>query len=126
MPKSVFNTADTMVGRSAEGVAVSSTTTYYSDIMGEAHSSGLSAHFQWTGTPTGTFTFWVSNKPNPSTADDTDWVQDSTVFTAVNPAGVASKAAHTINHRAKHKRFKYVNASGSGVLFGWVHVGCDA
>lgn len=126
MAKSIFNTVETVAGSSTEGIAVTGATTYYSEMIGTGHSSGLSAHFQWTGTPTGTFTFWVSNKPNPSLTDDTDWVTDATVYTAVNPAGSASKSAHTITHRAKFKRFKYVNTSGTGVLYGWAHVNREA
>ena len=119
MSYSMFNTTDTRTGGSQEGVAVSSTTTYYGTLIAGAHSEGLSAHFATTGTPTGTISFWVSNKPMPSLTDDTDWVQDSSAFTAANPAGSATKSQHNIAQRAKWKRFKYVNSSGSGVLFGW-------
>ena len=125
MSKSIYNTYDTTVNTkspSIEGVAVSSTTTYYSEPIAGAHSEGFSLHLRWTGDPTGTFSFWVSNKPTPSLTDDTDWVQDSTAYTAANPAGSASKAQHNIAQRAKWKRMKYVNASGSGSIFGWVNV----
>lgn len=119
---SIYNTADTTEGRSVEGVAVSSTSTYYSTPMSGKHSDGHGLHLQWTGTPTGTFTFWVSDKPKPSLTDDSDWVQDSTNFTASNPAGSASKAQHNIACRHAWARIKYVNASGSGVLYGWANV----
>ena len=103
------------------GVAVSSTNTYYSDainIDGEA----VSWHFVWTGTPTGTFTLWYSNKPDASAADDTDWVQD-TGFPASNPAGSASKAFIQVAGAAGLRvRLKYVNASGSGTIKCWAYI----
>lgn len=99
-------------------VAVSSTTTYYSsaiDIDGES----VSWHFVWTGTPTGTFTLWYSNKPGADASTDADWVQDPT-FPAVNPAGSASKSFISASQTtARACRIKYVNASGSGVLTAW-------
>lgn len=102
------------------GVAVSGTTTYYSDainIDGEA----VSWHIVWTGTPTGTFTLWYSNKPDASLADDTDWVQDAT-FPASNPAGSASKAfVSATDVSALRCRLKYVNASGSGTIKCWAY-----
>lgn len=102
-------------------VAVSSTTTYYSEVFGTGDFTNWGMHFQWTGTPTGTITLWKSNKPNPSTADDTDWVQD-TAFTFVSPAGGASKGGYEAgNSGFKAYRVKYVNASGSGALSLWVH-----
>ncbi len=119
---SIFNTADGITGDSQEGIAVTGTNTYYSNLISNKHSSGFGLHLQWTGTPTGTFTFWVSDKPNPSLTDDTDWVNDTTGFTASNPAGSASKAQHNVAHRHAWGRIKYVNATGSGVLLGWVPV----
>jgi len=102
-------------------LAISGTDTYYSDainIDGEA----VSWHFVWTGTPTGTFTLWYSNVPNPNTANDNDWVQD-TGFPATNPAGSASKAFVSVTGTAALRvRLKYVNASGSGTLVTWAYV----
>jgi len=102
-------------------LAISGTDTYYSDainIDGEA----VSWHFVWTGTPTGTFTLWLSNKPDASAANDTDWVQD-TSFPASNPAGSASKAFISVSSIAALRcRIKYVNASGSGTLVAWAYV----
>lgn len=119
---SLLNTADTRTGSSQEGVAVSSTNTYYTSVMSGKHTSGQGFTLKWTGTPTGTFTFWVTDKPNPSLADDTDWVQDSTNFTAVNPAGSASTAQHNVTSRHAFCRVKYVNASGSGTLFCYYNI----
>lgn len=117
---SIYTTADSgAAGRSADGVAVSGTTTYYSAPISGKQADGMGLHLQWTGTPTGTFTLWMSDKPHPSLADDADWVQD-TGFSPTNPAGSASKMRDdTANAKAKWKRVKYVNASGTGVLYGW-------
>lgn len=102
-------------------VPVSSTTTYYSDAFGGADLALWGLHFEWTGTPTGTFTLWKSNKPKPSAADDTDWVQD-TALTFSNPAGSASKSGQEVGNAGfRFYRIKYVNASGSGTVSLWVH-----
>ncbi len=103
------------------GVAVSSTNTYYSDPvsarLGHLNGDGYGAHFWWTGTPTGTLTCWISDKEQPDRTSDADWVQDSG-FSPTNPAGSASAFHDDVeNTRARWKRFKYVNASGSGVLY---------
>lgn len=117
-----FNTQDTgAAGRMSEGVAVTGSNTYYGNPISGKNSSGFGIEFIWTGTPTGTITHWISNKPNPSLADDSDWVQESTLFTAVNPAGSASKSQHTLAHHGGLKRFKYVNSSGSGVFYAYVN-----
>ena len=108
------------VDNGANGVAVSSTNTYYSNsilIDGEA----VSWHFVWTGTPTGTFTLQYSNKPDAAAGSDTDWVED-TSFPAVNPAGAASKAFISASQTAAlYCRLKYVNASGSGTIKAWAY-----
>lgn len=107
---------------SAEGVTVTGTNTYYSKVWGARDSDGHGLQLSWTGTPTGTLTMWCSDKPHPSEVDDADWVQDAT-WTPTNPAGAASKFRDDAgNMKAYRKRIKYVNAAGSGVLFGWVSV----
>lgn len=106
----------------SEGVEVSSTNTYYSDMFGAASSDGQSIHLEWSGTPTGTFTLWCSDKPNPDESSDTDWVQD-TSFSPTNPAGSASKMLDSGgNMKSNLKRIKYVNTSGTGTLYGWATV----
>jgi len=103
-------------------LAVSGTSTYYSKAFSARDGQPVSVHLEWTGTPTGTFTLWYSNKEAPGTANDNDWVQDTT-FVASNPAGSASKAFHTIgNLAAKRVRLKYVNASGSGTIVGFATI----
>lgn len=94
--------------------------TIYSDIWAGTHRDGYGLHIAYTGTLTGTLTLWMSDKPFPSVADDTDWVQD-TAFSPTNPAGAAGKFRDdTGNAKSMHKRLKYVGASGAGTLFGWV------
>lgn len=106
-------------GDDLTGVSVTGTSTYYSTPFSADNGRPVSLHLVWTSTPTGTFTLWYSNKPNPSLADDTDWVQDTT-WSPTNPAGSASKAFYTIgNLTAVRCRVKYVNASSSGTIIGW-------
>ena len=106
------------------GVAVSGTDTFYSDLIagGPAGLDGFSLHLVWTGTPTGTFTLWASDRPDASLTDDTDWVQFTTGITFTNPAGSASKGLYEVgNARSLKYRVKYVNASGTGTLSAWAH-----
>jgi len=115
---SLYNTrqVDPALPFKVPGIAVSGTTTYYSDPIGP-RVQGFGYHFEWTGTPTGTLTLWRSNKTNPDLTSDTDWIQ-VTSFTPTNPAGSASKFGDEITFtNFKLYRFKYVNASGSGTLF---------
>jgi hypothetical protein len=120
---SIYTTqVDGITGQRSDGVAVSSTNTYYSDMITGKMADGCAVQLSWTGTPTGTFTYWVSDKAHPSLADDTDWVQD-TGFAPTNPAGSAGKMHDdTAVNKARWKRIKYVNASGTGTLFGYATV----
>ena len=105
-----------------QGVTVSSTNTYYSDMWTGEDCDGFALSLFWTGTPTGVFTLWMTDKPNPDQTNDNDWVQDTT-FAPTNPAGAAGKMRDdTGNAKAYRKRVKYVNASGSGVLTGFATV----
>jgi hypothetical protein len=101
---------------------VSGTTVYYSKPISSEWGDGFSLHLVWTGTPTGTFTVWKSNKPDPNPATDADWVQDLDFGTAGSLAtgGVADEfAASALNAKNAKWRVKYENASGTGVIFGW-------
>ncbi len=101
-----------------DGVAVSSTNTYYSKVISGSHSTSKAAHFYWTGTPTGTLTKWLSDKEAPILTTDADWVQD-TNFAVTNPAGSASQfREEKTGVSARWIRYRYINASGSGVLYG--------
>lgn len=122
-PVSVFVTKSTTDpgAEATDGVAVSSTTTYYSKLWSGARAVGYSSTVFYTGTPTGTFTLWMTDKPYPDLTTDTDWVQD-TGFVPTNPAGAAGGFLDNVaDGRPYHKRFKYVNSSGSGTIYGWVN-----
>jgi hypothetical protein len=96
--------------------------TQYSSVMQARDGEAISVHLEWTGTPTATLTLWYSNKPNPSAANDNDWVQDTT-FSPTNPAGSASKGFYTIgNLVALHVRIKCVLGAGAGTLGGWSYI----
>lgn len=105
-----------------KSVAVTGANTYYSKMWSGGDSVSYSLHVVWTGTPTGTFTLQVSNKPNPNEANDTDWVT-STEVVVVNPAGSASQflVSTTASPHMK-KRLKYVNSASSGTITGFVTV----
>lgn len=113
---------DAGTGQRNRAVAVSGTNTYYSNRF--AVQSGLYFGFthEWTGTPTGTLTFWYSDLDQPDETSDSDWKQDTT-YTPVNPAGAAGSTGDNGTGTGHlWYRFKYVNASGSGVLGGDVNV----
>lgn len=104
------------------GATMTSTNTVYSDVWTGLAADGYGLTLFWTGTPTGTFTLWMTDKPNPSLADDSDWIQDTT-FSPTNPAGAAGKFRDDTNTaKSWRKRVKYVNASGTGTLTGFVSV----
>lgn len=106
----------------SEGVAASSTNTYYSKPW-SCEQGSWSLQVQTTGTLTGTWTLWLSNKPHPSLTDDTDWVDISTHagFVETNPAGATTKWTATPDHLiGAWFRLKYVNASGTGNILAWV------
>lgn len=123
-PYSIFNTRSaTDPGAPARDFfAVSGTPTVYSEVWSGDESDGYGLTVFTTGTLTGTFTLWMTDKITPSLADDTDWVQDTT-FVPTNPAGAAVKYRDDGgNAKAKWKRLKYISASGAGNLQGWVSV----
>lgn len=124
MPIKIFVTADAADSGAPrmDGVEVSSTDTYYSKMWSGEATDAYDVQVEWTGDPTGTFTLQVSNKERPDETDDADWVT-STEITVVNPAGSASGFRQSCTGSpAYRKRLKYVNASGSGTLYGWVTV----
>lgn len=119
----LFYTTDTdAAGGQSNGVTVSSTNTYYSAVFSSPYANGFSFSMEWTGTPTGTFTLWYTNKENPVLTTDADWNQDTT-FAPTNPAGAAGSMGDggIGNAGARLWRIKYVNASGSGTLTGNAH-----
>jgi len=109
------------VSGDTNGVAVSGTTTYYSDITDVSSVLNPSYHLEWTGTPTGTFTVWGSNKENPVAANDNDWFNPTLAVAINQPAGSASKDFVDLTSWPFRKvRLKYVNASGSGTISAFV------
>ena len=124
VPYSIFNTrsgtdanAPALVGASLTGVV-----TAYSDPWSGESADGFNLSVFTTGTLSGTFTLWMTDKPYPGLADDTDWIQD-TSFAPTNPAGGAVKFQDAAgNTKAYRKRLKFVNASGTGTITGYVTV----
>src|SRR5688572_26695083 len=105
-----------------DGVAASSTNTYYSAKMAPDKQGMLGFTLQTTGTLTGEFTLWYSDEDNPVLTDDTDWVED-TAWTDTDPAGTATKVKYVVEGlRARWARIKYVNASGTGNVLGYCNV----
>lgn len=79
-----------------------------------------SYQFLWTGTPTGTLTIQVSNKPTPDDATDTDWTTLTLAVAITQPAGAAgSEFVGLDGLEALWVRPRYVNASGSGAVVAW-------
>ncbi len=103
------------------GVAVTGANTYYSKVWSGNDSAAYDLQVVWTGTPTGTLTLQVSDKPNPNEANDTDWVT-TTETVMVNPAGSASQFRVATTSSPGKKRLKYVNSASSGTLFAYVTV----
>jgi hypothetical protein len=124
LPQKIFVTASGTDANSprVDSVAVTGANTYYSKMWTGGDSVSYSLHVIWTGTPTGTFTLQVTDKPSPTETTDADWVT-STEVAVVNPAGVASQfLVSTVSSPHMKRRLKYVNSAGSGVLTGWVTV----
>lgn len=123
-PYSLFNTRS---GTDASApvlnfVAVSGTPTVYSDMWTGEDSDGYGLTVFTTGTLTGAFTLWMTDKINPDQTTDNDWVQDAS-FVPTNPAGAAVKFRDDGgNAKAYRKRLKYINASGTGNLQAFVTV----
>lgn len=119
----LFTTQDTgPQGYLTDGLAVTGANTYYSKPISCLGSDGFGMTIRWTGTPTGTFTVWRTDRRDPDLATDTDWTQDPDF----NGVGVGTLATGGIagiksfsNAIAKNWkwRIKYVNTSGTGVVF---------
>jgi hypothetical protein len=98
----------------------------------------VSVQAVWTGTPTGTFTFQVTDHPMPyldelgratpvtTTTDNTaaTWttLTNPTAFTALQPAGSATNAEFGFaDVGGGFFRVKYTNSSGTGTLDAWMN-----
>lgn len=123
-PISIFRTPGpgaATLGETYEGVAVSSTNTYYSTPLSCSFGDGFSLTLKWTGTPTGTFTVWKTDIAQPNLANDADWEQDTDFGTAGSVAAAGSAdiyASSAANAKNRWWRVKYVNASGTGTITG--------
>lgn len=96
--------------------AVSGTTVYYSKAW-SGLGQGFSLTVAYTGTPTGTITIWESARSFPALDTDTDWVDVTSTYTVVSPAGSATKFnIDAATGRGRRMRLKYTNASGSGTI----------
>jgi hypothetical protein len=105
-----------------DGLAITSNGTYYSDMWTGRLADGYGLTVLTTGTLTGTFTLWMTDKPFPNLANDSDWVQDTT-FAPTNPAGAGvSFRDDAGNAKAFHKRLKLVVSGGTGTAFAYVNV----
>lgn len=101
-----------------DGVAASATNTYYSSKF-SAVGGHLSFSLKTTGTLTGTFTMWYSDKEKPALDTDDDWVL-AVGPTLTNPAGAATFVKYAADGiEAGWVRIKYVNASGTGNVYGY-------
>lgn len=122
----MFTTIDatTPGGRyTLDGVAASDTSTYYSKkcVVGNPDNA-IGFTLETTGTLTGTFTLWWAAKEKPDLTTDTDWEQDTGV-TFTNPAGSPTVTAYSVTDiKGKWYRIRYVNASGTGTVYGWAVV----
>lgn len=109
-----------------DGVAVSGTSANRSTPIRVEAISRVSVHAVWTGTPTGVFLLQVSNKVKPDDSTDADWLTWTPGTAIVNPAGAAGQTllvfddARGAGVPCRWARVKYTNASGSGVLSGFV------
>lgn len=101
-----------------EGVDVSGVTVFRGTPMLISRLANCSYQFLWTGTPTGTFTIQVSNKPNPDLATDTDWTTLTLATAITQPAGSASNDFVDLSGLpALWVRPRYVNAASTGKIF---------
>lgn len=123
MSYTLFSTSDgSVMDKRTPGVAVTGTNTYYSKPVSSEWGDGFSLHLQWTGTPTGDFTVWRTNKPDANPLTDADWSQDLSFGTSgvLATGGVANNnSVSAQNAKNKLWRVKYVNASGTGTVFCW-------
>jgi hypothetical protein len=117
----VYRTTGGASQEGTNGVAVTNTGTTYSDITDVSSILNPSYHLEWSGTPTGTFTVWGSNKENPIAANDNDWFNPPLAVAISQPAGSASKDFVDLSGWPFRKmRLKYVASAGAGVINAFV------
>lgn len=115
-----FSTTDAnapaVLGGTMTGVAV-----LYSAIVSGKDRQNISGQLTWTGTPTGVFVLQYSDKQVPDQTNDNDWTNDTATFTQPAGAGGSSSIGAAATQQALsalHRRIKYTNTSGVGVLTG--------
>lgn len=109
---SLFTTSSTQ-----DGVAVSGTNTYYSTPVDKKSIQSAGLDFYW-GTNVGTFTIWISNKKNPSLANDNDWKQVTLAVPMTQPSGSNTGDYVDLSDLPfRWVRVKYVNSSGTGTIY---------
>ena len=99
----------------------SSNATKYSTPISQHGATGFSWHLLWTGSGVTTaVTIWASNKPKPSLADDTDWVQQTDI-TITGPTAQSSykTSANVGNANFYWYRLKLVTSAGNAVVDNW-------
>lgn len=121
---SLYNT--TASGDSAaprtEGVAVTASDPVRSSAW-SANNRSWGLHVITTGTLTGTWTLWASDKRHPDESTDADWVDTSAHadFVETNPAGAATNwRVNSTLIKATWLRLKFVQSGGSGTIYAYV------
>ena len=103
-----------------DGVAVSSTSTYYSAKTNKLTSPLFGYDLYW-GTNVGTFTVQISNKRDPVESSDSDWKTVTLATAIVQPNGSnTGDYVDLTDLPFKWVRLKYVNASGTGTIYAYV------
>jgi len=95
--------------------AITSGATAYSQPLRIGHSDKLSLHLAWTiaSAAAVTTTVWSSNKNSPTTADDTDWVQETAITVAGPTSATGKSMTHISNVNSRFLRLKFVSTSGT-------------
>ena len=89
---------------------MSSTNTIYTNILDVSRMDNGGLEVAWTGTPTGTITYWASNS-----GISTNFFQIT--LTTNQPAGSAGAFGINLNqYPYKYLQLQYTNSSGSGTI----------
>jgi|ERR1700759_1476422 len=123
-PYSIFNTFSTTDANAPAQnfLLVNGAATVNSNMWSGEDSDGYGLTVFTTGSLSGTFQLWMTDKNRPDETTDNDWIQDTT-FVPVNPAGGPIKFRDDGgNAKAYRKRLKFVNTSGVGTLQAFVTV----
>lgn len=123
MSYSLYNTVPVEAfSNKTEGLAASSTNVYWSQPW-KAAPRDWGLQIVTTGTLTGTWKLYASERKHPDLTSNTDWVDMSTHadFVETNPAGAATNwRTSSILLKSEWLRLEYTNASGTGNIFAFV------